>query len=97
MGVFNHKRCGMLKQGAAKTKKEKKGLKKEPRTDVGTRNPYAMVEHKFGIKIDWRMTSPKAAKKFIEKNLKVPYNHIFMPEFNAAIFTVSQKKKGVKR
>ena len=37
------------------------------RTTVGSRNPYAAVEHELGIKIDWAESNPAAVKQLMKK------------------------------
>jgi hypothetical protein len=100
MGVFIHKRCGVVMHKMEKEDKEanqrtRRNSRKHLKTITGTRNPYALVEHKLGIKIDWRATSPAIAQKFLETTLKIPYNRIFVSGNHSPIFAVPRKRGSV--
>jgi len=47
------------------------------RRTVGSRNPYAFVEHVLGVKIDWEHSSPAAIQRLLQKINEAPFYSIF--------------------
>jgi hypothetical protein len=83
---------GVVK-GKIATKVPKKSADKVPKKDVGARNPYAMVEQKLGVKIDWARTPLENRKKIIKKILKIPYEKLFSPESGSPVYTIIHNSK----
>ena len=87
----------MVKKGVVKgkiaTKVPKKSADKVPKKDVGARNPYAMVEQKLGVKIDWARTPLENRKKIIKKILKIPYEKLFSPDYDSPVYHLSHKTR----
>ena len=46
------------------------------RTTVGSRNPYAAVEHELGIKINWKKSEPSAVEKLLTKKGKESLSNV---------------------
>ena len=90
----------MVNEDTVKNKITRRGSKKALRTDVGTRNPYALVDQKLGVRIDWMQTPLKGRKKMVREYIGIPFQKLFTPGYESLISGatgLSQKTRRVNR